>query len=55
MVKIPDYSYRVLIIGGSRSGKTYSLFNLISEQPDNDKTSYIYTYIYIYIYIYINF
>ena len=45
MVTIPDYSYRVLIIGGSRSGKTYSLYNLISEQPDNDK-HHIYIYIY---------
>ena len=28
--EIPDHSYRILIIGGSESGKTNSLFNLIS-------------------------
>ena len=28
---------RILIIGGSGSGKTNSLFNLISHQPDIDK------------------
>ena len=33
---IPDHLYRILIIGGSGSGKTSSLFNLISEQPDID-------------------
>ena len=27
-------SIRILIIGGSGSGKTNSLFNLISQQPD---------------------
>ena len=27
----------MLIIGGSRSGKTNSLFNLINHQPDIDK------------------
>ena len=32
-----DYTYRILIIGGSGSGKTESLFNLISQQPDIDK------------------
>ena len=26
--EIPDHPYRILIIGGSRSGKTNSLFNL---------------------------
>ena len=29
--------YRILIIGGSGSGKTNSLFNLINEEPDIDK------------------
>ena len=38
---IPDHSYRILIIGGSGSGKTNSLFNLISHQPDIDIT-YLY-------------
>ena len=32
---IPDYRYRTLIIGGSGSGKTNALLNLIEEQ-DND-------------------
>ena len=34
---IPDHPYRILIIGGSRSGKTNTLFNLINEQGDIDK------------------
>ena len=34
---IPDHPYRVLIIGGSGTGKTSSLFNLINQQPDIDK------------------
>ena len=28
---IPDYPYRTLIIGGSRSGKTNTLLNLIKR------------------------
>ena len=28
--QIPDHPYRILIIGGSGSGKTNSLFNLIN-------------------------
>ena len=40
--QILDHPYRILIIGGSGSGKTNSLFNLINHQPDIDKTySYI--------------
>ena len=35
---IPDHPYRVLIIGGSGSGKTNALLNLINNQPDIDKT-----------------
>ena len=35
--QIPDHPYRILIIGGSGSGKTTSLFNLINEEPDTDK------------------
>ena len=31
---IPDHPYRILIIGGSGSGKTNSTFNLINQQPD---------------------
>ena len=38
---IPDHSYRILIIGGSGSGKTNALINLINEQNDIDKT-YLY-------------
>ena len=30
-------SYRILIIGGSGSGKTNALLNLINNQPDIDK------------------
>ena len=35
--QIPDHPYRILIIGDSISGKTSSLFNLLSYQPDIDK------------------
>ena len=38
---IPDNPYRILIIGGSGSGKTNALLNLINNQPDIDK---IYSY-----------
>ena len=34
---IPDHPYRILIIGGSWSGKTNALLNLINNQPDIDK------------------
>ena len=34
---IPDYPYRMLIIGCSGSGKTNVLLNLIDNQPDIDK------------------
>ena len=33
----PDHSYRILIIGGSGSGKANLLLNLIENQPDIDK------------------
>ena len=36
--QINNYPNKILIIGGSESGKTSSLFNLISQQPDIDKT-----------------
>ena len=39
---IPDHPYRILIIGGSGSGKTNALLNLINEQVDIDKM-YLYT------------
>ena len=35
--EVPDYPYRILIIGRSGSGKTNSLFNLIDEERDIDK------------------
>ena len=38
---IPDHPYRILIVGGSGSGKTNALLNLINNQPDIDKT-YLY-------------
>ena len=34
---IPNHPYRILIIGGSVSGKTNALLNLIENQPDIDK------------------
>ena len=34
---IPDHPYRILIIGGSGSGKTNTLLNLINKQKDIDK------------------
>ena len=34
---IPDHPYRILIIGGSGSGKTNALLNSITSQPDIDK------------------
>ena len=37
----PDHPHRILIIGGSESGKTNLLLNLIENQSDIDK--YIYT------------
>ena len=34
---IPSHPYKILIIGGSGSGKTNALLNLINNQPDIDK------------------
>ena len=34
---ITDHPYKILIIGGSESGKTNALFNLTNEQNDTDK------------------
>ena len=36
---IPDHPYGILIIGGSGTGKTNALLNLINNQPDIDKIS----------------
>ena len=33
----PDHTNRILIIGGSGSGKVNTLLNLINNQPDIDK------------------
>ena len=41
---IPDHPYRILIIGGSRSGKTNKLLNLIKEQDKHDVIDKIYLY-----------
>ena len=34
---IPDHPYRILMIGGSGSGKTNALLSLIEDQPDIGK------------------
>ena len=36
--EIPDYSCRILIVGGSGSGKTNALLNLINHKLYIDKT-----------------
>ena len=38
-MEIPDHPYRILIVGGSGSGKTKALHNLINHEPDIDKRS----------------
>ena len=35
--KFPDQSFRILIVGSSKSGKTNALLNLINHEPDIDK------------------
>ena len=42
MPYIPDHPYRIIIVGGSGSGKTNELISLINEQNDIDK---IYLYV----------
>ena len=39
---IPDHPYRILIIGGSESGKTNTLLNLIKEQDSDNFIDKIY-------------
>ena len=39
---IPNHPHRILIVGGSGSGKTHALLNLINNQPNIDK---IYLYV----------
>ena len=41
---IPDHPYRVIIIGGSGSGKTNTLLNLIKEQDNRGVLDKIYLY-----------
>ena len=41
---IPDHAYRMLIIGGSGSGKTNELFHLIKEQDSDSLVDKIYLY-----------
>ena len=41
---IPDHPYKILIIGGSGSGKTNTLLNLIKEQDERDVIDKIYLY-----------
>ena len=41
---IPDHPYRILIIGGSGSGKTNTLLNLIKEQDYHNVFDKIYLY-----------
>ena len=40
--EIPGHPYQILIIGGSGSGKTNVLLNLINHKPDIDKIYFIY-------------
>ena len=39
--EIPDHLYRIVIVGGSGSGKTNPLLNPINYEPDIDKV-YLY-------------
>ena len=39
---IPDQPFRILIIGGSRSGKTNALLNLIEHQGQDTDKFYLY-------------
>ena len=43
---IPEYPYRILIIGGSGSGKTNVLINLIKEKDSNILTATDKVYLY---------
>ena len=39
--EIPDYPYIILIVGGSGSGKTNALLNLINNETGIDKFFYM--------------
>ena len=41
---IPDHPYRMVIIGGSGSGNTNALLNLIREQDSDEFVDKIYLY-----------
>ena len=41
MPYIPDHPNKILIIGGSGSGKIHGLINLMNHQPDFDKIYHI--------------
>ena len=41
LLEIPDHLYRISIIGGSGSGNSNALLNLINHDSDVDKTFYI--------------
>ena len=41
-LQIPNHLQKILLVGGSGSGKAKSLFKLISLQPDTDKI-YLYS------------
>ena len=34
--EIPDHPWKILIVGGSGSGKTNALLNLINNEPNSD-------------------
>ena len=36
-LQIPDHPQKILITGGSLSGRTNALLNLINQQPDIDE------------------
>ena len=38
---IPNHPFRILIVGGSGSGKTNALMNLIKQRADIDKNLFI--------------
>ena len=50
-LQIPDHPCRILIIGESRFGKTNSLFNVISQEPDIDKIYLFFIFIFIIYYL----
>ena len=40
--EMPDHPYKILIIGGSGSGKANALLNLINNEPDYWEDLFIY-------------